>query len=104
MKSIVRCFKARYIEDIRGLILRPAYSVNKDNCLLANFIHPQHPIWDVRIIGGFTSFKIDTGRLFTGYSDNQRRTLEVALQYKTGGIPLSQLSAVENIKREKCYK
>ena len=99
MKSTVRCFKAYYIESI---MLEPARLVTSED-LVSPYIHSQ-VIYDERVIGGFTSFKIDTGRLFTGYSDNQRRTLEIALQYKTGGIPLSQLKSVENMKKEKYYE
>ena len=99
MKSTVQCFKAYYTESI---MLEPARLVTSKD-LVSPYIHSQ-VIYDERIIGGFTSFKIDTGRLFTGYSDNQRRTLEVALQYKPGGIPLSRLKSVENMKKEKYYE
>lgn len=102
MKSTVQCFKARYIASIHAFMLEPARLVYSED-LVSPFIHSQ-VIYDERVIGGFTSFKIDIGRLFTGYLDNQRRTLETALQYKTGGIPLSQLKSVENMKKEKCYE
>ena len=85
-------------------MLEPArLVVSEQRDLISPFVH-SHVVYDERVTGGFTSFKIKLGRLFTGYSDNQRRTLEVALQYKTGGIPLSQLKSVENIKKEKYYE
>ena len=85
MKSAIKCFKATYIVDIFYGITTPTK-------------------FSQRWVEGFNSFKIDTGRLFTGYDDNRRRTLETALQYKSGGIPLSQLESIENVEVKEYYK
>lgn len=97
MKSIAKYFIMTYIEDVCETHFPDRFVA--DPCSL-DIVHQvrYYQRWE-----GFDAFKIDMGRVFTGYNDGVRRSLDLALEYKSGGIPLSQVQSIEVVIKGECY-